>query len=147
MLQKQTKISQDLSISSTQRIQALSKQTIESPSPTFPSIENDNNNNQSNGQDTSRGEKTLANSQKELIKLGGIITDASFKELFDTFFVLRHKQIFLLRSEIRNEQTFRYHPLSAVANINRVHELRDRCYRLQMILFEIPRGNKFNLLI
>lgn len=146
MLQKQTNISQPSSIHSTQSIYSFSDKTLESPPPPFPSIEEDNEGGNKNER-APEEEKSHDKREKELFKLEGYTTNVDIEELLNAFFVVKHKHLFILRSKFRREQTGGPHYLPAVINIKRAQNLRDRCYQFQLILFEIYKGKKLNLLL
>jgi len=145
MLQKQTNISQSPSIHATQSIYPLTKQTLQSTPPPFPSIENDNEGKNKNDnvpkEDLSHNEH-----QEELLELADYTANIDIHELFNAFFVVKHKHLFILRSKIRHEQISGHQYLPALINIEQAQNLRERCYHLQFILIEIYKGKKFNRL-
>jgi len=70
-----------------------------------------------------------------------------FGELFEQFFVDDHKQLFTLRSKILLEKdghSSTFLPTSE-ANIEKLQELRTQLYKLQLVIFQHPKGREFDI--
>jgi len=145
MLQKQTNISQSPSIHATQSIYPLTKQTLQSTPPPFPSIENDNEGKNKND-NVPKEDKSHNEHLDEPLELKGYTANIDIQELFNVFFVIEHKHLFILRSEIRYEHICEHQNLPVLINFERAQKLRERSYHIQLILIEVYKGKKFNRL-
>jgi len=70
-----------------------------------------------------------------------------FGELFEQFFVDDHKQLFTLRSKIllkKDGHSSTFLPTSE-ANIEKLQELRTQLYKLQLVIFQHPKGREFDI--
>jgi len=145
MLNSQSRIRQPTSVASTKGIYPLYEQTLDSPSSPFPSIENNDNRNKE--EEPTKGEKSQDGQQDDIMALSQYTPDSDFQELVNTFLVVGHKKLMILRSKMRHEHMNQSHSLPAVRNKQKCQQFREQCYKVRMIVFNLSKGSKFDLLL
>lgn len=144
MLSRSSKIKYSSAVQSPGSIQSLQGDLPDvMPSTNFPSIEEEKGNSlkdHNSPQEKEAREKTSRNDSPDLELL---VAGKDFQELFNRFFVLDHKQLFMLQSQMRKQEDPHNNSVLSLGDIDdqKVQALRRHYYQLQMLLFNMSKGN------
>lgn len=143
MLSRSSKIKSSSAVQSPGSIHSLQGQLPDAQPPTdFPSIEEEKGN---NGEDHSSPAEKDAQKQSpsnDSPDLELLVPRKNFQELLNRFFVLGHKQLFMLQTEMRKQEDAHNNSVLVLGNIEnqKVQALRRHYYQLQMLLFNMSKG-------
>ncbi|GAA5522483.1 hypothetical protein LQ318_12085 [Aliifodinibius salicampi] len=144
MLSRSSKIKSSSAVQSPGKVQYVQEYLSDVHAPTdFPSIEEEKG---SHGKDHSSSSEKEAQGQSpsnDSPDLELLVPRKNFQELFNRFFVLGHKQLLMLQTKIRKPKDPNNHSALVLGDIDnqKVQALRRHYYQLQMLLFNMSKGN------
>ncbi|SHG15685.1 hypothetical protein SAMN05443144_12051 [Fodinibius roseus] len=108
----------------------------------FPSIKDELTDTEDED-DSTLSEDSRKQREKNASELELLMPQHDFRELFNRFFILRHQELLMLQTTIRQERepgsTSGVPSLRDLDNLQ-LNTLRNQYYRLQMLLFNMSKG-------
>ncbi len=144
MLSRSSKIPSASALGSPDSIQPLHDYISNLPSAAdFPSIQDDLTDTKDED-DSSLSEDSRKQQKENTSEMELLMPQNDFRELFNRFFILRHQELLMLQTTIRQNREAGSTPgrlaLQDVDNLQ-VNTLRNHYYQLQMLLFNMSKGN------
>lgn len=115
-----------------------------SPSAAFPSIE-DEDKNREDEQHWDDEDHQQSEHQDNIFQQ--LLPQKSFQEMLNQFFVADHKRLLILQSQLRLNRKVDSRSLFFLrkCGTHSIEEFRICYYKGQMIIYQIPKGQKFDL--
>lgn len=114
------------------------------PTLTFPLIWAKGNDKDEAGDSSSKNQEHNAKNSGSYAP-DPLIPDQNFGEMLNNFFIVQHRQLLMIKSRIRREGHANSPDVLKSTSTKRFQNLRSHCYQVQMILYEIPKGNRYDL--
>lgn len=145
MLSRSSKIKTSSAIRSPDSVQPLQDYISKPHTPAnFPAVAKDlADNEKKEEEDSSASEDKRGQKGEDFREMDLLLPRNNFQELFNRFFILGHKQLLMLQARIRQERGVNRSTKLMLRDIDnhQVHILRGQYYQLQMILFNMSKGN------
>ncbi len=115
------------------------------PPEDFPGLDEENDESENEQKSSQRVTNGGEHGQPDFTHL---VSNKDFSELFKQFFVVGHKKLAFLRSELLLKRDVNPNTLITPSDINahKIQALREHLYRLQMTFFKNPKGKQYNTL-